>query len=431
MRAIHQAAPATILQKKTINFRLAIICMATASVGLSVAFVSIAKLLLLICGLTALLFALRKSEPNRALVGLYTPVAVLVVLFALALSLFWTAAPQAEALSSLGKYGKLLGVVLLVALIRDRREALYGLGAFALAQLFLLASSWSLFAHLPVPWATSYVALTHYSVFSSYLDQGIISATFAAICWHLRGLVPGRFGRHLAIFFALMALCNVLFVLTGRTGHVVAIAWVSVAIMWELPKKYRALAVLLPFLLVLALFFSSTQVRERLLQVKTEVQSYSTQVTATTSSGIRLNLWLRAVQSIEEHPLTGSGIGSWRVEYDRLEREHNPANKDTANNGNPHQEYLLWGVHLGVPGLLLITALMLAILRDTMRMGKPYARAAQSALLAMAVACLFNASIYDALIGDFFCILIGLLLALGITDKSNQEAAAPAYGQVT
>ena len=42
-----------------------------------------------------------------------------------------------------------------------------------------------------------------------------------------------------------------------------------------------------------------------------------------------------------------------------------------------------------------------------------------SALLALAVACLFNSTLYDGLIGDFFCVLIGLLLALGLSKPAG------------
>jgi O-antigen ligase len=413
------------LLKKTINFRLAIICMAAASVGLSMAIISLSKLLLLICGVATLLFAQRAPKAEKSLNEACTPVAVLLTLLAFAASLFWTVAPQADALGSIAKYGKLLVIVLMMVLIRDRREAMYALGSFVVAQLFLMASSWMLFVHLPVPWATSNMALTEYAVFSSYLDQGIISAVFAAICWHFRGLAPWRFGRPLAFFLALASLGNVFFVLSGRSGHVVAIALLSIAIMWELPKRYRAAVVLLPFLLALVLFFSSTKMRERLTQVKTEVQSYSIQVQPTTSSGLRLALWRRSIQSIAQHPLAGSGVGSWSSEYNRLEREKNPVHKDIDGNWNPHQEYLLWGVQLGIPGVLILCALMLSVLRDTMRMEKPYARATQSALLALAVACLFNSSIYDALIGDFFSVLIGLLLALGLFKTANEAGVIP------
>lgn len=428
-----KSPPATtsILLKKTINFRLAFICLAAASVGLSMVLISIAKLLLVICGLATLLFARRMPASEKPLAEMGTPIAVLITLFAFALSLFWTVAPQAEALGSLAKYGKLILIVLMVFLIRNRREAGYALGAFVAAQMCLLGSSWMLFAHLPVPWATSNMALTEYAVFSSYLDQGIISAVFAAICWHFREEAPGRFGRQLAIFLALAALANVFFVLSGRSGHVVAIVLLSVAVMWELPKKYRALVVLLPFLLAFGLFFSSTKVRDRLTLVETEVQSYSNQAAPATSTGVRLNFWLTAMQAIGQHPLAGAGVGSWSSEYNRLQREKNPAHIDIGGNGNPHQEYLMWGVQLGVPGILLLIALMLSVLRDTMKMGENHARATQSTLLALAIACLFNSSIYDAQIGDFFCILIGLLLALGLSQTPTDDATLHLHEHAT
>ncbi len=386
------------------------------------AVISVAKLLLVICAITVLLTR-RSRQGCTPLDGKFAPIAVLLAIFAFAASLIWTIAPQDDALGSLAKHGKLIVIVLMMLLIRDRREAGYALASFVLAQSFLLASSWMLFAHLPVPWATSNMAMNEYAVFSSYLDQGIISAVFAAVCWHLRELAPGRFGRHIAVFLSILALANVFFMLMGRSGHIVAIALLSIAIMWELPKKYRALAIMLPFLLAMALFFTSTKVRQRLTLVETEVQSYSVEARPVTSSGLRLAFWHAALLAISQHPLVGSGVGSWSTSYNHFQRARDPAHKDIDGNGNPHQEYLLWGVQLGIPGILLLFLLLLSIGRDSTRMKKPYARATQSTLLALSTACLFNASIYDAQIGDFFCVLLGLLLASGFSNTSDDSIA--------
>lgn len=424
MRATHPTRLALILLKTRINVRLAIVCLAAACVGLSMAIISLAKLLLILCALATLLLSRRDSDRASPLSGLWTPAAVLLALAAFGVSLLWTVAPQDEALGSFAKYGKLIVILLMVLLIRDRREATRVLGAFMLAQLFLLASSWMLAAHLPVPWATSNMALTQYSVFSSYLDQGIISAVFAALCWHFRFLAPGRWGRQLAVFVALAALGNVLFVLQGRSGHAVALILLSLAIMWELPRRYRAVIVLLPFVLALGLYASSAKVRDRLSLVGTEVQAYSSHEATQTSSGIRLHFWHRALQLIGQHPLAGSGVGSWSSEYNRLQHEQNPANALIAGSGNPHQEYLLWGVQLGIPGMAMLLGLLACMLRDCARVEETCARALQSTLAALAVACLFNASLYDAQIGDFFCVLLGLLLALGLA-RSTDPAAEP------
>lgn len=394
--------------------------------GLSIALISIAKFLLLICAIVTLVRARHPVAAGNPQAARATPVMVLFCLSAFALSLLWTVAPVADALGSLAKYGKLLVLVLMMVLIRSRREALYALGWFVGGQLFLVLSSWALYMQLHVPWATSNMAATEYAVFSSYLDQGIMGSVLAAICWHLRHLAPGRFGRQMAIAISVVAVSNVLFVLSGRSGHVVAIALLSLAIMWQLPKRYRAVVVLLPFLLAAALFFSSAKVRDRLTMVGNEVQLYSSHEPSNTSSGIRLGLWRNAMQMIAEDPFAGSGVGSWSTEYNRLQRAQNSAHKDIAGNGNPHQEYLQWGVQLGVPGVALFFGLLLSILRDTLGMNKPFARAAQSTLVALSVACLFNSSLYDALIGDFFCVATGLLLALGMQRNEASINGQPA-----
>lgn len=388
------------------------------------ALISIAKLFLLIFAGVTLLLTPRSPEFKKTSTDSWTPSVVLLIFSTFALSLLWTVAPSADALGSLAKYGKLLVIVVIMALVRTKREAMFALGAFVLAQIFLLLSSWMLFAKLPVPWATSNMATTQNAVFSSYLDQGIISAVFAAICWHCKELAPGRYGRAIAMALACMALSNVFFALMGRSGHVVAIGLVSLAIMWELPKRYRPVVVLLPFFLAMGLFFGSSNVRERLTLSTTEVQSFSSdEIAPTTSSGVRLGFWLSATQIMAQHPVAGAGVGSWSTEYNRLQHTKNPAHIDIDGNGNPHHEYLLWGVQLGIPGILLLFALMLSILRDSLRMNQPCARATQSTLAALAITCLFNASIYDAQIGDFFCVLLGLLLALGLSEQ--RRAGSP------
>ena len=409
---------ATILQTKTINFRLLLVCIAAAAVALPIALISIAKILLLVGGTAILLLERNKVPVQTGDPRLRrTSILILLALLAFAVSVSWTTAPLPEAFSALGKYGKLLMIPLIVGLLRSRREALYALGVFAAAQTFLLLSSWMLFLRLPVPWATSPTALVYHAAFSSYLDESIMSAVFAALCWHLQYLVPSRFGRPIALVVMVLALANVFFVFNGRTGHLAAIAVISLALMWKLPAKARIAAVLLPFLLLFAMYVVSPKVQTRLQQATQEVKAFSfdkgANVYGGTSSGIRLHLWHRAVQSIGESPFAGSGIGSWTNEFNRIEIERAAKPQEIEPLGNPHEEYLLWGVHLGVPGLLLFVGLLLSMLRDSLPMERKTAHAIQSVLAALAVACLFNSIIYDALIGDFFCVTLGLLLALG------------------
>ena len=417
------------------SLRLVIVFAAATSVGLSMAFVSIARLFLTLCGLVVMLRTLAQQKGSDRTDVQSTSLATtmwstklsLVALAAFAASMLWTVGAWDDVFMTFAKYGKLLSIPLLIAMIRTRSEALLALAFFSTTQILLVLASWALFAGLPVPWANSAMAQTEHAVFSTYLDQGIISAVFAFVCWHLRHLVPGRYGRHLAVAVGLIALANVFFVLSGRSGHAVAVVLLSLSIMFELPKRSRALVVVIPFVLSAVLFFSSSKVNLRVTQVFNDVTAYSSNTTAVTSSGIRLNLWQRAIESMSQNPLKGSGVGSWSHEYNRIEVQHNAAYK-VAHQSNPHQEYLMWAMQLGIPGLLLFCALLLALLWDATKLPASHARATQSVVIGLAVACLFNCSLYDALIGDFFCITLGLMFALGYQMRTPPLAQQKSSG---
>ena len=391
--------------------RLLLLCVVAASVGLPIAIISLSKAVLLLFALVALLWLRRRRVPTVQLSATATPTAILLALSVLALSIPWSDAPLPQALDAWAKHAKLLVIPVLLWLIRSERDATLAFFSFIGAQVFLLLGSWLLWLGVPLPWATSRMALTHYAVFSSYLDQAIMSTVTAALCWHLRHLAPGRWGRHLMLLIVLLATGNVLFVLHGRTGHLVFIALISLAIMWELPKSYRLLGGVIPFVVLAAVILGSPMVRDRMMAAVQEFNAYSEASTGPSSFGERLNYWSRSVESISQHPIVGSGVGSWNAEYRRLDQGKSPPELQRVR--NPHQEYLLWGVEAGVIGILLLCNILWAVYRDALRMNLSVARATQSVLAATAIACLFNSSLFDATIGDFFCVTLGLMLALG------------------
>ena len=395
------------------GLRLGLVCLAAASAGLSVVIISISKFLLVIAVLTALLSGKRSVVEGAPLQKMWAPQLATVVVFAFASSLLWTVAPLDQALGALGKYGKLMVIPALLVLIRTKQEACYALACFLGAQVFLLISSWLLYFHVPVVWATSNMASYQYAVFSSYLDQGIMSAVVAAIFWHLKTLTPNKALFYAFLGIALLALANVFIVFVGRTAYLIGIAMVSLAVFWLLPRKYRLAVVLLPPLLLLLAFFSFDQVAQRVSFTRAEISDYSAGIGAATSADNRLDFWKASTKAIVEKPLAGTGVGSWATTYNKIQKNIHPSHKDLTVGGNPHQEFLLWGVQLGVGGIMLLVAFMTAVMLDLRKMDTPVGRAGLSVLVALAIACLFNSSLYDAYIGDFFCLSLGTLLAYG------------------
>ena len=400
--------------------RLVVACLVAVSVSLPIALISIAKLLLFVFALGYLGRAYWRGEVERAFTGLWTAPAILIICAAFSLSLLWTSANLPDALTILIKHLKLLEILLLAVLVRTARDARIAITAFALGQAVYIASAWLLVAGLPLPWGKW--GERPYAVFSSYLDQSIIFASSAAVIWHLYATL--HWPRWLAGAIAAAALSIVLLFLEGRTGYLVALSMIALMILWTVPKRWRLIAMLIvPAALIAGLFLGSSTFNERVGKVMNESQAYSQKGEVETSSGWRLNAWHRSLQAIAERPLLGHGVGSFTATVKRLEGSTADKTFGTGNSSNPHQEFLLWGVELGVLGPLLLIGLICSLYRDIRHFAAPLARSTLSVLVAMTIACLLNSALYDGLIGDFFVVSLGLLMALGIRTREVQGKA--------
>ena len=408
------------------NWRLVLACFLAASASLPIAMMSIGKLLLFLAALGWLGASLARGPADYALAALRSARVVLLTLLVFAASLLWTDADIATASMALVKHGKLLVIVLMVCLIRTRAEGQIALMAFAVGQFSLLALSWLVAAGIELPFLPP--NLGRGVVFSSYLDQGVIVATSAAIFWHLQPLCKTKplWPRWLAAVFVFAALASVLLVLIGRTAYVIVLALFGLAAVWALPARLRLAAMLgVPLLAAAVLFLASSHLPSRVTMLITESKDFSEKADVSTSAGWRLNAWQRSAEAIAESPFVGHGVGAWTTTVKRLQGENGIEVFGSGSLSNPHQEYLLWGVELGVGGTLLLVLLLLVLARDFADFEAPVKRAGISVVMAMAIACLFNSSIYDGLIGDYFCIVLGLLLALGLRTQDSLSATRP------
>jgi O-antigen ligase len=393
-----------------------------ASVPVSTGLSSLAKLLIFLIGGGFLLASVLRHQPIPALRQSGSSAMALLLLALLAISLVYTTSPLNLALYDLGKYGKLLLIPLILVLLRSRREAMVALAVYLAVQSFVIASSWLLSFDVRPVWVPDGRRASPGSVFFPYLDQSIMTALFAAICWHFRQHFPGRFGGAIGIALAALATVNVIFLLPGRTGHLAMIAVLSLALLWATPVKWRPVAALSPLVLVAIALIASPQFNSRMQAVASESRAYEAGSTVNTSSGLRLNFWHRSVQAIAQHPLLGTGVGSWNQQYARLEDARAFDKSITVR--NPHQEFLLWGVQTGLLGIAVLLAFLAALLRDSWHFATSECRMVQTLLAVLVVACLFNSSLFDALIGNYFCTLLGILLALGWTSKPEPDTLA-------
>lgn len=404
------------------NYRLFLICLTAVSVSLPMAWISLAKVMLVLSGLGYLIGDYFSNRSDPAFKQLWTPRIILIILMVFGLSFLWTRINYEIAFLAFVKHSKLLEILLLIFLIRTVREARIGITAFACGQAFVLFNSWLLAAGVPIPWvAHQSNPGSIYVVFAeSYLDQSIMFATSAAVFWQLR--CDQLWPRWLGGLFATAAITNVFLLLPGRTGYLITIALLSLAAMWAMPRRLRIpVLIIAPLLLLFGAYFGSHKAREGISRALNESQNYVQQPETVSSSGWRINAWHRSLQAMQERPWIGYGIGSWAITAKRFEGDTATQTFGSGNASNPHQEYLLWGVELGIGGTLLLLAFLISVMRDSWRLPTSTMRAIVSIVTATAIACLFNSALYDDLMGDFFCILLGLMLALGIRSSWIQS----------
>lgn len=401
------------------NTGVGIACFTALATPISTAAASIGKVLMLIFALTFLLWPHDRHTNRR--VELPSVVLLLVLLGWFTISIGWTVADWPRAVADVAKYGKLILIPTMMVLLASRREALWALGCYAVAQVFVLLSSMLLSTGLELPWVLNQHRLSAGSVFSDYITQSIMTATFGALCWVARdALATDRRGARLALLLlALLAVFDTLYLLPGRTGWAVTAALAALIAWWALPRRFRAAAVLAPVLVAGLLLATSTTGRERLTDLVMETNRFVEQGAENSSSGERLNFWRRSVQSIRTAPWLGTGAGSWQTRYLQLEQDKPP--EFTRTTRNPHNEYLLIGVQLGVFGLLLFVVWIVATAWDARRYDTPSARAVLVMMVSFAVASLFNSALFDSSKGSFYCIVGGMLFAYGASGPQRKR----------
>jgi len=376
------------------------------------AWVSLGKLALLLA-IFAMPWLARASDPSGPPLQHSLSMRIsLAIGLVWAVSLLWTKVAPLEGLHALGKHLKFAEVVMLMALIRNPSQARWAMGWFLIGQLGLVLQGWLLWVGVPLPWTTGFKHPSdglRYSVYSTYLDQTLLYAGTAAVSWHLRKRWPGlALG---CIGLALAAIAHNFLLQPGRTGWLVSLAVLGSALLSDLKPRARRttlISVLVMFAALAGLIPGS--ISDRLSLSIKEIQSYVQTGNASTSIGFRMRAWSLSIQAVARRPLEGYGVGSWTQTVKQIEGERADDIFGTATS-NPHQEYLLWAVSLGIAGPAMLLAWMGAMVWDARRAPRDLRAALFSVLTALAIASLFNSALYDALVGDFFVITLGLLVA--------------------
>jgi len=396
------------------------------SPSLGTAVAALGRLVLMLWALFALLMPHKASGKSEAW-SLHKPITVSILLacFYMALSTLWSYVDSERIWFSWTNHARLLTIPLVFYLLRDPAQGRQVLRVFIGTQIFVGFSSWLLIAGYTPPWISGTDSPTTFASYGSYLEESIVQATSAGLLWFQRDWIFGPKGRWLAIAMALSCATISAVYLPGRSGHMVLLALSALIVFQALPKRMRWLALFVPFLVGVLLWFGAPNFKQRLLSVYTEVVSFSQQANAASSSGLRLQYWKSSLQSYAESPILGHGAGSWNSEFlNQLAKHPNPTVEPNHSSHNPHHLFLLWAVEGGTIGLLCLIFTLIYVVKNSSYLPRQDTWSLYALLLSLLVSSMFNSTIYGIGNGDFFCVGIGILLSLAASKRHDRSATS-------
>lgn len=343
----------------------------------------------------------------------------MLLLFALVLlGTSYTSAPPATAVVHLLKYAKLLLALVFMAVLMDtatRRHCLY---AFMAAMGFVLASAYASI-WVPLPWsATQQTGLgVDHTVVGDYITQSVMMTFFVLACLARAG--QARAGRARAgwVLVALLGAISITHLAWGRTGVFVLASALVVAGLAVAPGR-RKLWVLGGVLALMALVAASSPLLMGKVRMGwQEVQNHENN--RHTSLGHRLYNYQSALTLARQHPLLGSGTGSFETEACLL--PSSPANCQEFG-WHPHNQYLFFLVENGIGAMLLFVLLIASLFHAARPRSTPDKFLLLGLATALAADSLINSPLFSARESHFFILMIALLVAGPVMEPDSATA---------
>lgn len=313
---------------------------------------------------------------------------------------------KADMLHALDKAATVLLIPLLISLgpgIEWRDRALWALMAAVGLTLVLSFLVWM--GLMP---ESAFIKGTQFDavVFKKKITHSVLMA-FGAFLFALKAREAADLRwRMVWALGAALAAFNVLFMVQGRTGHLVLMT----LLLYFLISSFRWRGLLAALAAGLAIggtvyLTPSSSLHQRTLTTINEYQDWRAGKPPTLAN-MRLESWSNSLKIVREHPLVGVGTGGFAAAYARQVQ-----GTTMMLAPQPENQYLLTAVQFGLLGLAAVLALFVIQWRLAWRLTSPTdTHLVHGLIIVMAVGSLFNSFLLDHTESLFYAWLTGLLL---------------------
>jgi O-antigen ligase len=351
-------------------------------------------------------------DPRLLLQTLARPACALpLALFAFGLiAMAWADVSWFDCYYGFDSFHKLLAIPLLMVQFQQSAHGYRVLAGFIISASVLLVGSWILAIGQfpPLPNKTFGVLV------KDRIAQGTIFTLCMCFLLELATQALARGQRRDAVAsFALAAafFLNIMFVTLSRTALVTVP--ILLAMFAARHLRWRQTAMVLAALVVtgLIVWFSSPALRDRVIQIPTEIEMFDAQA-RDTSAGARVAFWKTAIEIMDQAPVFGHGTGSINAEFSRVAGQPSSAT-------NPHNQIFAVGIQLGLVGVALLIAMWCAH-------GWLFLAPGLAAWVGLAVVVenligsMFNSALFDFTQGWIYVFGVGIAGAAVLTRRGRE-----------
>lgn len=331
------------------------------------------------------------------------PVALLAtLLFAqLAIGLIYSPADLRHSLEILAKYRELLYIPIIMTMVANNDNAArYAVNSFISGCIVLMTASFAMyFSLLP---AMKYGNSLLFHITHSYF------MAILAFC-ALQRVIDSRQYRYFWMLILAAATANIVIVNPGRTGMIVFIALMLLALVQRCSRRNLLLGLALLVVVLSSAYSLSSNFSTRAKEALVEIEQYQPG-RSRSSLGMRFDWYINSIDLIKKAPYFGHGTGSFAIQQKKLVRARH---QNTARTDNPHNEYLFIAVQVGLAGLLTYLLLLAGQFFQSYRLSEERRYLLQGVVVAMVTGCLMNSFLFDSHQGHFYAFISAALGAAG------------------
>ncbi len=383
-------------------------------------------------GLIALFWLLDNfSDQFRrwVLVLKFNPVAFmgLVVFLIHVVGVFYSNGEKDRVLESINDGAKFLFISMAMIYFKDKKTYTAFLFSFCLAMSITLILSYLLWVEMLPKFIPVKGSPLDCSIFHDHIKQNIFMAYMTFISAVQAKNEDGMSGKRIGWgIISLLSLFNVIFMVAGRTGHLVmGVLFLYFFISWGRIKGVIVAGLVLLFLGVSAWLIPTNSFFLRAKTVIEEINAwdYGKKASGQSSSGLRLEFYTNTIKIIKENPIFGTGTGSFEKSY------KNSLEKTGMNpTDNPHNEYLMTAAQFGFVGLAALLGFFLVQWRNAGLLEDKYHTVmARGFILTILFSAMVSSPLQDNAEGWFFALMSAFLFSgsdtLRVHEKKRIEIA--------